>query len=158
MATTITINGADYNLPSQTDNPPWGEELSSLIAALSTVVSSLQGSGDLSLTSFNIANNQSSAANITGASFDVGQVRSAIIAYSVYRSTADVGASECGQIMITYNSFDSTWRLSQFNVGDSGMTFSITSGGQIQYTSSNLSGASYAGVMRFKTTATFLQS
>lgn len=157
MSTAVTINGETYNIPSMGENPPWGEELHDLLNALVTSVNSLQGSADIALTSFTIANNQSSVANVTGASWDTSQVRSSIMTYSVYRSTASNEVSESGQIYITYKSTAGTWELAQNKVGESSVVFTITNAGQLQYTSSNLAGASYSGKMKFKAVS-FLQA
>lgn len=157
MATSVTINGSTYSIPKQGENPPWGEELSDLLIALVDVVNSSSGSADIILTSFNLANNQSSAANVTGATFDTSQVRSSIIQYSIYRSTTLSELSEVGTIYLTYKTTAATWDISQTYGGSSGITFSITAGGQLQYTSTNMSGSSYVGKMKF-TAKSFLQT
>jgi hypothetical protein len=157
MSTQVTLNGSTFNIPNQGENPPWGEELTDLLVELVEVSNSSVGTADVLLTSFTVANNQSSAANVTGASFDTSQVRSFIMQYSIYRSTSTNELSEVGHLYGTYKSTAGTWDLAQTYSGSSGVTFTITSAGQIQYTSTNVSGSSYSGKMKFKATA-FLQA
>lgn len=89
-------------------------------------------SGDIGLTSFTAADNQSSPANVTGLAFANGTVRAFRAIVSITRGS-------------TYANYDlegiqkaSSWEMNQSFVGDAtGITFSITTSGQIQYTSSN---------------------
>lgn len=107
--------------------------------------------GDIALTSFSAANNQIADANVTGLAFANGTVRSFEALVSVY-----VNATSS-----LYESFKlygvqrgSDWMLSQSSVGDiSGFIFTITTAGQIQYTSSNYSGFVSATV-KFRATVT----
>ncbi|KAJ3230661.1 hypothetical protein HDU81_004321 [Chytriomyces hyalinus] len=88
--------------------------------------------------SFSGANNQSAAANVTGLSYTGGS-------FDVNVSVAIVATTNLTQLYRlsgVLSSGNSLWNLTAVQVsGDaSGVTFSITSGGQIQYTS-----ASYPG-------------
>lgn len=157
MSTQVTINGESFSIPSQGESPPWGQELSDLLTALVGVVNSTSGSADILLTSFNVANNVASVANVTGATWDTSQVRSFIMEYSIYRSTTTTEESEVGNLYGTYKSSSGSWDLSETYGGSSGIVFSITPSGQLQYTSSNLSGTGYSGKLKFKATA-FLQA
>jgi hypothetical protein len=157
LATTITINGSTYQLPSQGQDPPWGGDMTDIILALVEVANSTSGSDDILMTSFNVANNQSSAANITGLLFDTATIRSAIVSYSIYRSTNSAEYSECGNIYVTYNSIAGSWDIAQTCVGSSGVTMSITSAGQIQYTTDSMAGTGYSGKLKFLA-KTFLQA
>lgn len=89
--------------------------------------------------SFSFTNNQSSAANITGLSLDSSSEKSAVVHYQVFRDgTSDL--YESGTIKAMYNGTD--WDHTQERIGDAGFSFSITSGGQFQYTSTDNSGSS----------------
>lgn len=94
--------------------------------------------GDIGLTTFSAANNQSSAANVTGFAFANGTVR----AFKALVSVAiDATSDLFEQFELQGIQKSASWELSVSKLGDdSGVTFSITSGGQIQYTSSNVSG------------------
>lgn len=107
--------------------------------------------GDINETSFSLANNQVAAANVTGLLFPSASVRAFdALVDIIIDGTADV-----------YESFrlHGVQRASDFQmaveaVGDnSGITFSITSGGQIQYTSGNTAGF-VSGTMKFRAVTT----
>lgn len=95
-------------------------------------------SGDIALTSFSAANNQVAAANVTGFAFANGTVRSFRALVSV---AIDATSDLFEQFTIDGIQKSASWEISVVSVGDnSGITFSITSAGQIQYTSSNVTG------------------
>lgn len=93
-----------------------------------------------------IVNNQASAANIDGLSFDYRVVSQGIIEFLVQRVTTGAGAVEIissGVIHAVYKPTSATWALKiPWTAGPSasGLTFSITSDGQVQYTSTNETG------------------
>jgi hypothetical protein len=87
--------------------------------------------------SFAVANNVSVAANVTGLSFSNSAVRffKADVSVSLVSSTG--GSYQVFTFEGTQNT--AGWSLYQSNVGDiSGLSFSITAAGQIQYTSTNV--------------------
>lgn len=96
--------------------------------------------------SFDIVNNQSSAADITGMKFDKRGVSQAIVEYLIQRVTTSTGAVEeieSGIFICTYNPTALDWNISQVHENvpdDAGITFSITSAGQVQYTSDSVTG------------------
>lgn len=149
MPKSITISGTTYNLPQQNDSSPWGEDLSDLIEAIATVVDSLSGGSDIQNTSFDIADDQSVAANVTGLSFDIATVRSSIVTYSIYRSTDSAELGETGFLLLTYMTDANAWTMTRYANDDAGVVFTITDAGQVKYTSSNMSGANPEGLMKF---------
>lgn len=157
MATSVIINGSTYSIPDQGQSPPWGSDLHDLLLALVNSANSVSGPSDIPLTNFNPANNQSAPANLTGASFDTSQVRAFIMQYSIYRSTNSNEESEVGVLYGTYKSVAGTWDMSQTYGGSSGIKFSISNGGQVSYTSTNLAGSSYSAKIKFSA-KTFLQT
>lgn len=153
MAKQVTVNGNPYILNQQGDNPPFGEQQSELIEALVNVANNTVGTGDILTTSFNVANNVTSPTNVTGLQFDTATIRSAIIEYSIYRSTSTEEVSECGTMLVTYKSLAASWEVARYSVGDAGIFFTLDATGQAQYTSSNMSGTGYAGLLKFKARA-----
>lgn len=108
--------------------------------------------------SFTIANNQSSAANVTSLLFDGVSTRSFILDYSIYRQTATASSAlaQVGQLRGVYNTQSATWFMSDdFSGQNAGVTFSILSSGQIRYTSTNISGTSYVGTLKYVVRKTF---
>ena len=95
--------------------------------------------------------NAGSAESVVGLLFSGAAVRSAKIQYQIYRKTDSYEYSEAGQFFVTYKTVDTSWEIGgESSTGDADTTFAITDAGQVTYTSSNMSGASYTGKMRFK--------
>jgi hypothetical protein len=123
--------------------------LQSLETELESMVSG--SAGDIPEASFSMANNQASAANVTGLAFAAGVVRSfkALVSVEI-DATADlyetfelVGINKGG-------SFD----MAITAVGDNSLVvFTITSGGQVQYTSGNYAGF-VSGAIKFRASTT----
>ncbi len=98
-------------------------------------------------TSFSLTNNQSVAADVTGFSFANGTVRAFKALVSVH---IDATTDLYEVIEITGIQKSSDWSISVVDQGDdSGVDFSITSAGQLQYTSDNYSGFS-SGTIKFR--------
>lgn len=104
---------------------------------------------------FDLANNQASAANITGLTFDPNIIRGVVLHYDIYRQTV-TAFSECremGTLYLVYSFSEAVWRIERVahNVqnNDTGIEFSM-SGNQLQYTSTNISGSSYTGLFSYK--------
>ena len=103
-------------------------------------------------TTFTIANNQASPANVTGLSFSSASHRGAIVEYDITRKTATASSEvrAIGSLILVYRTETSSWSMEeQSNHDDVGVTFTVTAGGQVQYTSTNISGSSYVGTMNF---------
>jgi hypothetical protein len=111
----------------------------------------LKSAGDISETSFLLTNNQAVAANITGLAFNNAATRSFTALISIYINAT---SSLYEQITIEGIQKGSSWDISVSNVGDnSGISFSITNAGQIQYTSINYTGF-VSGVIKFRAITT----
>lgn len=83
-------------------------------------------------------NNQTTAADITGLSIDSTDAQTARIEYAIY-TDADTDLRERGSITVTHTGSD--WDIQRESIGDdSQVTITITSAGQLQYTSANLAG------------------
>jgi hypothetical protein len=111
----------------------------------------LGSEGDIPETSFAMANDQSTAANVTGFTFSNTVVRSfrALVSIEI---DADADTFEMYDL-IGINK-GGTFEISQSAVGDdSGVVFSITAGGQIQYTSTDNAGF-VSGSIKFRAETT----
>jgi len=118
------------------------------------LLESFLGGSYIGLTSFTIANTQAAAANVTGLLFAGASVKAAFIDYRIRRySTGGSGEErvEVGQLIAQYKANAATWTLTQMaSAGDdAGVVFSITSGGQVQYTSDTLPGTPSESLMKF---------
>ena len=98
---------------------------------------------------FSISNNQSSAASLSGMVIDKTKFVGAKFLVEITITTSSAELVEFGEIFAIYRPTMNSWDLvykSEFD--DAGVTFSITSGGQIMYISSNVAGTSYSGSIR----------
>jgi hypothetical protein len=110
-----------------------------------------RSSGDIDETSFSAANNQAAAANVTGLVFANGTVRSFNALVSIYIN-ATASLYEVVNILGIQRGAD--WVITSSGTGDnSGVNFSITNAGQIQYTSTNNTGFT-AATMKFRASTT----
>lgn len=108
-------------------------------------------SGDISHTNFSLTNNQAAPANVTGLNFSNAVTRSAEILYSI-AIDATVDIFEVGKLMLIQKASD--WEIVRSFDGDNSLiSFSVTSAGQVQYTSSDYAGFS-SGAMRFRSITT----
>lgn len=131
-------------------------ELGYLTGATSNIQDQLDAlpiasAGDINETSFSMANNQASPADVTGFAFANGVARS-------FKALASVEIDATADL---YEVFDiqavqkgATWDLAAVSTGDnSGVTFSITNAGQVQYASGNSAGF-VAGLIKFRAITT----
>ena len=151
MSIPVTLNGSTYELPEHGEDPQWGEELNAFLVEVSDVLGSITSVDDILLTSFSLTNNQSTFADINGLTFSKTSVRSARITLDIYITTSTEELQESVDMILGYKNTADEFRLSVLSSGDnSGVTFNITSAGQIQYKTTNISGTSYAGTIKFK--------
>jgi hypothetical protein len=110
------------------------------------------GTGFISETSFTIANNQGAAANVTGLVLDKASFKSGKVTAEIRRRTDSNELIAVGTFAMIYRAGTDSWELAGEEwCGDAhGVTLSITPAGQVQYTSTNVSGSSYSGTMKFK--------
>lgn len=159
MSRTLIVNNIPFVIPDAGEDPGWGEQTTDFLDEVSTVLGSLLSSGDILETTFDIANNVSSATDVVGLVFNTGVVRAANIQYSIYRIStgSPSGNAETGLLQIVYDDSATSgnkWLISQETSGNSGVTFSITDAGQFQYTSSDIGTPGYSGVMKFNAKTT----
>jgi hypothetical protein len=103
--------------------------------------------GDIQPTSFSIANNQVTAANVTGLAFATATTRSAKVLVDI-QIDATTDLYEAYELLIVQKA--SSFDMSQMSTGDdSGIVFTITNAGQVQYTSSNNAGF-VSGTLKFR--------
>lgn len=154
--TEVVLSGTTYQVPKNSSTPPWGEELYDYLIALGIAYSTLIGTGDIAEAGFVLANNQVASAPITGLTFDSSIIRSAVISYSIYRATATNTLREAGELTIIYDpvaAVGTKWALQRDSISDAGVEITISDTGVFSFTSSNLAGASYSGLMRFEAKA-----
>lgn len=96
--------------------------------------------------SFQLANNIASPTEVTGLVFNSDGVSQAVVEYLVQRVTTGTGAHELiesGIFIVCYRPTTVGWSIVLVQINkpdDSGVDFTVTSSGQVQYTSSNIPG------------------
>lgn len=158
MSKNLTVNNNTYAYPEPGDEPGWGAGTTGWAEEVTDVLATIQGPDDIPETTFIIANNMSSATDITGLTFNPITVRSAVVDYSIYRSTSLTELAEKGRLDLIYKNngpVNNKWTIGRVFFGDdAGVIFTITDAGQMQYTSSNLSGTGYVGEIKFEAIVT----
>lgn len=156
MAIDLTVNNTVISYPEPNEPPGWGEGATEFAIQVAEVLNDLVNSNDILETSFTIQNNIAVFTNIAGLSFSTGEVRSASISYSIYRysDSTPSGNAETGSIDIVYDDnapVTEKWLISVNSaVGNSGVIFSITDAGQVQYQSTDIGSSNYFGEMKFR--------
>lgn len=90
--------------------------------------------------------------SVTALLYDSSTMRGSHVRYVVDRGsdTTSNRVRQIGELIISYDRANTKWLISEGVMqGDAGVTFSITTGGQVQYTSTNISGANYYGNIYF---------
>lgn len=149
MSKPLQVGNDTFNYPSPGDKAGWGEEATGWAEAVTDTLANISGPNDILITSATLSNNQVTPANIPGLLLNTGEVQSFeldVLIYRTYNSGSSV-AMERAKILGYFNGSDVY--ISQESVGTSGVDLSVTSGGQFQYTSSNLTNH-VSSVIRFR--------
>lgn len=152
MSITLIVNNTPYEYPTAGDEPSWGGQATGWAVGVTDILGDLLGPNDILETAFNVANNQTSFADITGLVFSAASVRAANISYSIYRlSTLNPsGHAETGTIQLVYDN-NVGWYINQGNIlGVAGVVFSVTPTGQLQYKSTDIGSLTYSGTMKYR--------
>lgn len=144
----LYVNNVPFEYPEPGTQAPWGQGATDWASEVTTVLNSLKGASDILETAAIIANNVSSYTDIPDFKFNPSTVRSFKVECNIYRTA---NTSELAEVLtLTGLRTGSGWILQQDGVGNAGITLDITPAGQVQYTSSNMSGTPYTGLMKFR--------
>lgn len=147
MAITLIVNNIPFEYPTQGEQAPWGEAASGWANEVTTVLASLKGPSDILETSSSIANGQTDQP-IVGLFFDPLNVRSFTVTGNVFRNTDTQSVYE--EFTLKGLNIGSSFLLQQEGFGESYVSFSIDTSGQIKYTSNTLTGTNYSGIIKFR--------
>lgn len=94
--------------------------------------------------------NDTADQEVTGLSFDKTDYKGAVFFFDVHRRTDDSNVQESGVAVLNHDSEDDAWRISKMisSLDDSGTIFGVTSGGQVEVTTNDLTGDNYDGQLR----------
>jgi hypothetical protein len=150
MPIPVTLNNKSFLIPTAGEEG-YAEELTAYLTELAVVANSFIQPLDILPTNFNFSNNQVAPADVTGLSFPTASVVGVTIDYVITRDNG-TKITEKGNLYAYQG--ETNWHLAQGNVlsdsptGDVGILFSITSDGQVQYTSTNYAGQT-SGIITF---------
>jgi hypothetical protein len=149
MAKQLQIGSTIYNYPEQGDKAGWGEDATAWAQGVTKALTNVQGSNDLLITSATLSNNQSSAADIPGLSFNVAEVQAVEIDYFIRRvyDSGTTTTTETGKILGSYDG--SEFFISTETTGEAGTEISVLNTGQFQYVTTDLANHT-SSVIRFR--------
>lgn len=151
---TITIQGTIIDFPNSGASPNWAPAVIEFAQAVEEAIASAIGEFDVPPQVLTIdSSNPASNVDITALNFPTSDVRGVDIFYSVFRETDSTSAVESGTMTIVYNSDGSIgnkWELTREYTGPGAeIEFNITDTGQVQYTTTALSGINHIGRISF---------
>ena len=153
MPIDLTVNNNVYAYPSPGDEPGWGEPATDWASEVTLVLGTLLNSNDIPNSTSNIANNITSSSNVNSLLFNAAVVRSAVIEYNIYIKTSSAEFAEVGTLYLIFKNGGPTgnkWSIGRISFGDDcGVNFTMTDAGQVQYTSGNVTGTGYTGLINF---------
>jgi len=149
MSKELVVGNESFLYAEQNEPAGWGEDNSAWAEAVTNVLGTVSGPNDIATTTDVILNNQSSPISITGLQFSTAVVRGFEVEFVVYRNTDSNTVMESGKMTGTYDGV-SDWYFNTERLGDAGVYFQITSGGQVQYYSDDTTGLNYSGVIKFR--------
>lgn len=154
---TITIQGIPIEFPNSGTSPNWAPAVIEFAEAVEAALSSVVGAFDISTQTFDFdASNPGSNLNIPNLSFPTDEVRSATINYAVHRLTDTVEVTEAGQITVVFNNSNavsSKWEITQEFAADASVSFAITDVGQLQLTTTAITGLNHTGRITYNAKA-----
>ncbi len=140
-----------FTIPIRQNGQKFYHDWFNSLRSAGVAIEAFFGTNFINETSFTLDNNQASPTNVSGLSFDQASVRSALIYCEVRRKTDTNEVISNGTVRAYYRANTTTWELlDELGGDDDGVLFSITPAGQIQYTSTNLTGSNYSGRLLFK--------
>jgi hypothetical protein len=144
MSVIINIQGTPIEFPSSGESPNWAPAVIEFAQATAQALLSATGPYDISQRVVSLTNNINTDLDIEFLNFPIAAVRAGYIKYSIIRNYESSSLVEAGNIICVYDSSRPTnqrWTLSRDYVGnDTGSTFKMTDDGQVQITTTSLTG------------------
>lgn len=156
MSIPITVNGTIVNFPSSGDSPNWAPAVIQFAELVSQALAFSVGAFDIPPQTFVMTANVNNNVSLPNLSFPTTQVSGAIIEYSVLRSTNTTVVSQTGEIIINYNSSFPTgqkWEINDEHIGMGQTIFTITDTGQVQFSTTLITGINYSGIITYQAKA-----
>jgi len=138
MSVKLQIGSDIFEIPVNGQNPGWGEDTTGWMEAVTTVLGSIEGANDIANTQSNLQNDISVFTDILKLNFNTSTVAEVEIDYFIKR-IYNLGTSflvESGKM--TGNFDGASFNITRETIGDAEIEIDVTSLGQFQYKSSNL--------------------
>jgi hypothetical protein len=148
----ITVSGTPIDFPDSAASPNWAPAVIQFAQLVATALTASVGPFDVPPQVYTMPSNVNTNVNIPSLAFPTATVRAAFIKYSVYRTTNSSTAYEAGNMVVVYNANGtpgSLWELINSHEGNGDILFNITDTGQLQYTTTSLSGSNHVGTISF---------
>ncbi len=158
----IIIKGTPIDIPNSGSSPDWAPAIIEAFQAIADAVNIFTGTFDVAPQIKNIdIYNSSSNIDIDNLIFPPSDVRAVTVFYTVYRKTTEttLGSgdgqelAETGTLEFVFNnSRPSTtkWEVGRIGEGDALIDFNVTDLGQVQFTTSPLTGTDHTGIISYR--------
>jgi len=159
---TITIKGTPIAIPSSGQSPNWSPAIIEAFQALADAVNVFTGTFDVAPQAKNIdIYNASSNIDIDNLIFPPTDVRAVTVFYTVYRKTTESvplagdgqEVAESGTLEIVYNNSrpsNQKWEIGRMGEGDAFIDFNVTDLGQVQFSTTALTGIDHTGIVSYR--------
>jgi hypothetical protein len=158
----ITIKGTVITLPNSAASPNWSPAIIEAFQALADAVNVFSGSFDVPPQTKNIdIYNSSSNIDIDNLVFPPTDVRAVQVFYTVYRKTQEsslgagdnIEVTESGTLECNYNNARPStqkWEVIRSGGGEAYIDFNVTDLGQVQFTTTALTGINHTGIIAYR--------
>lgn len=153
---TLIINDQVIQFPDTADSPDWSPAIVQFAQAVADALAISVNTGDVFPQFFPLdAYNSASNISVPALFFSTNTTRSIFIRYSVYRQTDSANADEAGDMIAIYNANNSVGQKWSLSIGnktghDGQIAFNITDTGQVQFSTTPLTGANHVGKFAFE--------
>lgn len=149
MSIPVQIGNSVFNYPSPGDEPGWGDDATQAFLALAAQIQGLTPATDIVLAQAVLSNGIASPTTIANLELDSSLIYGAICEFTINRMNNSQTATEQGVMEFAYS--NGIWYMDRSQTGtDTGITFTITNGGLVQYTSTSIGATDYSGIMTFR--------
>lgn len=158
----IVIKGTPIDLPASGASPLWSEAIIAAFQALTDAVNVFTGTFDVAPQTKNIdIYNSASNIDVDNLVFPPTDVRAVTVFFTIHRKTEEttLGAgngqevTESGTLECVYNSSSNTnqkWEIGRMGEGEAFVQFTMTDLGQIQMTTTPLTGINHTGIVAYR--------
>ena len=158
----LVIKGTTINIPASGASPSWAQAIIDAFTVTADAVNVFAGTYDVAPQTKNIdIYNSSSNIDINNLVFPQPDVRAVTVFYSVYRKTNEttLGAldnkevTEAGTLELAYNASRGVglkWEVVRSGLGNASINFNVTDLGQVQFTTTALTGISHTGIISYR--------